>query len=133
MPIPWLALLKNVPWIEVVRNAAAVAEGARKLWSNVSRQPPIQQAPGAAPEHAPSPDLQGMARVQARLVAMESATAELHGEMLASSELIKKLAEQNTQLVARIEANRVRTVWLAAATAAVGVVAIVALALELAR
>ena len=36
--------------------------------------------------------------------------------MLASSELIKALAEQNAQLVKRIEVNRKRTLWLVAAT-----------------
>jgi hypothetical protein len=49
---------------------------------------------------------------------------DLHGQMLASSELIKALAEQNTQLIKRIELNRVRLLWLAGVT---GVVAIVAL------
>jgi hypothetical protein len=74
-----------------------------------------------------------MAGVQTRLAAIDRTLAELHGEMLASSELIKNLAEQNTQLVARIEANRVRTVWLATATAVFGVLAAVALFLGLAR
>jgi hypothetical protein len=32
--------------------------------------------------------------------------------MLASSELINALAEQNTELVKRVEANRVRLLWL---------------------
>ena len=53
--------------------------------------------------------------------------------MLASSELIKALAEQNTQLIRRVEANRVRVLWLAAAIAVVGVVAVASLALTLAR
>ena len=42
--------------------------------------------------------------------------SDLNQQMLASSELIKELAEQNAQLVKRIEANRKRTLWLAAAT-----------------
>ena len=53
--------------------------------------------------------------------------------MLASSELIKALAEQNTQLVQRIEANRVRVVWLAGATAVVGILAVSSLILLLVR
>ena len=64
---------------------------------------------------------------------MEIATADLHNQMLASSELIKTFAEQNTQLIARIEANRVRFMWLAGATGAFGIVAVVALALGLMR
>ena len=50
--------------------------------------------------------------------------SDLHGQMLASSELIKELAEQNAQLVKRIEANRKRTLWLAAATLALGIAAL---------
>ena len=45
---------------------------------------------------------------------METRTAELHAQMLASSELIKALAEQNAELVKRIEAIRVRVLVLGA-------------------
>ncbi len=133
MPIPWLVLLQNVPWIDVVKNAPKVAEGARKLWNTVRGQPSFQEVPGTAPGLELLPDTRGMARVQARFAAMERAMAELHGEMLASSELIRNLAEQNTQLVVRIEANRVRTLWLTLVSAGFGVIAVVALILELAR
>lgn len=53
--------------------------------------------------------------------------------MLASSELIKTLAEQNAQLIRRIEDNRKRLVWLAGVAAAIGIVAVVALVLVLVR
>ena len=53
--------------------------------------------------------------------------------MLASSELIKALAEQNTQLVARIELNRVRTRRLAGTVAVIAVTAAVGIVLALAR
>jgi type IV secretory pathway component VirB8 len=43
----------------------------------------------------------------------KQATAELHQQMLDSTELIKTLAEQNTQLVRRVESNRKRLLWLA--------------------
>jgi cytochrome c-type biogenesis protein CcmH/NrfG len=68
-----------------------------------------------------------------QVAAMEAAAADLHEQMLASSELIKALAEQNTQLIRRVEANRVRVLWLAAAMVVVGVVAAASLALTLAR
>ena len=54
------------------------------------------------------PDAQSMGRLQARLVALENTTRELHQQMLDSSELIKTLAEQNAQLIQRIELARVR-------------------------
>jgi hypothetical protein len=44
---------------------------------------------------------------------MESALSDLHTQMLASSELIKALAEQNSQLIVRVETSRARLQWLA--------------------
>jgi hypothetical protein len=41
--------------------------------------------------------------------------------MLASSELIKEMAEQNAQLIKRVETNRARLVWLALFTAALAI------------
>jgi cytochrome c-type biogenesis protein CcmH/NrfG len=133
MPSPWLALLKSVPWIDVIRNATTVAEGARKLWNTVRKQSPVPETQDAVPELALPTDLHGLTRIQSRLAGMERTVAALQGEMLASSELIKNLAEQNTQLVARIEASRVRSVWLATATVVLGAIAVVALVLGLAR
>lgn len=74
-----------------------------------------------------------MAILQARIAAMEEATGELHNQMLASSELIKTLAEQNTQLIQRIELSRVRLLLLSGVTVVVAIVAVVGLTLALAR
>jgi hypothetical protein len=117
MAIGWLTVLKSVPWGEVISSAPKVAEGAKKLWKAVANKPASPGMPSSG-AHAPaSPDPQALAKLQA-------AVNDLHGQMLASSELIKALAEQNTQLIKRIELNRVRLLWLAGVT---GVVAIVAL------
>jgi hypothetical protein len=51
--------------------------------------------------------------------------------MLASSELIKALAEQNGQLVARVEVNRVRVLWLSSATAAAALMSVASLVMVL--
>ena len=136
MAIGWLAVLQSVPWAEVVRNAPKVAEGAKKLWSAIGRKSP---APGVAATAAPSspsvltPDAQIIARHEASLKALEARAAELHEQLLASSELIKALAEQNTQLVGRIEANRVRVLWLLCAVAITALVAVGGLVLSLLR
>jgi hypothetical protein len=45
---------------------------------------------------------------------LQLAVADLHQQMLVSSELIQSLANQNTQLIKRVEVNRVRLLWLAA-------------------
>ena len=54
---------------------------------------------------------------------MEAVFSDLHNQMLASSELIKALADQNAQLIKRIEVNRVRVLWLAAAIVGMAIAA----------
>lgn len=34
MAIPWMTVLKLVPWNDVIRNAPQIADAARKLWDN---------------------------------------------------------------------------------------------------
>jgi len=133
MPIPWLVVLQSVPWTDVIKNAPKVAEATKKLWSTVGKKAPMQELPAASSEISLSPESEAIAVLQARLAAMEAATTDLHSQMLASSELIKTLADQNTQLVERMEATRIRIVWLAGATAAFGIIAVLAIALVLIR
>lgn len=109
MAIPWFTILQAVPWTEVIRNAPKVADGAKRLLGMASRQPPAPPAAAAGATES--------AALAARVQALEATVAELHQQMLASSQLIKDLAEQNAQLIRRIEANRVRMRWLGAATA----------------
>ena len=107
MALGWLTVLKSVPWGEVISNAPKIAEGAKKLWRSVSRQ-------------APAPGLQ-------------ASLNELHGQVLASSELLKALADQNAELVRRVERHRVRLLWLGCAVAVVAVIAVSALVVVLLR
>ncbi len=115
MAIGWLTVLKMVPWSDVISNAPLVADGAKKLWKSVGKKP-------SSPTQAASPvvqvdsESQAVMLLQARILTLEATTADLHSQMLASSELINALAEQNTQLVKRVEANRTRVLWLAAVT-----------------
>lgn len=126
MPISWLTVLQAVPWTEVIRNAPKVADGAKKLWSSVAGQP-AQTAVGggASAQSRGDGSLEGL---QARVDSLESTVSELHDQLLSSAELIKQLAEQNTLLVQRVEANRVRSVrmgWALAAVAALAVAGLV--------
>jgi hypothetical protein len=126
MAIGWLTVLKSVPWGEVISSAPKVAEGAKKLWNAVSNKPRSPGMPSSG-AHAPlSPDPQAFAKLQASV-------NDLHSQMLASSELIKALADQNTQLIKRIELNRVRMLWLAGVTGVVGIVAVCGLIITLIR
>lgn len=133
MALGWIAVLQMVPWSDVIKNAPKVADGAKKLWSTVARKPPTTPPAAAGAGMQLSPEGQATAALQAHVLALESATHELHEQMLASSELIKALAEQNTQLIRRAEVNRVRLLLLAGVTAGVAIVAVVALTLVLAR
>lgn len=116
MPIPWITVLQAVPWSEVIRNAPKVADGAKKLWNAVARKPASPEVAESSTQPAVSPESQTMAALEARATTLEAAVSDLHGQMLAASELIKALAEQNTQLIQRIEANRRHVLWLSAAT-----------------
>lgn len=120
MAIGWLTVLKMVPWSDVISNAPVVADGAKKLWKAVGKKP-ATPPPSSSPVAQMVPESQAVAMLQAQIVAMEAITADLHSQMLASSELINALAEQNTQMVKRVEANRVRLLWLAAVTLALAV------------
>ena len=127
MAIGWLAVLSSVPWSEVISNAPKVADGARKLWNAVAGKsfPPEVADPGTPP--AVSPESQTVASLEARAIALEAAVSDLHAQMLASSELIKALADQNAQLIQGIETNRLRVLRLSAATAVVAVAALLGL------
>lgn len=131
MAIGWLSVLKAVPWTEVITNAPKVADGAKKLWNSVGKKatPPT----GAAPSCAPDTGATQISELEARLAAMEAAASELHAQMLASSEVIKALAEQNAQLISGVEAIRVRARWLIGAALVSFVLALASLALTFGR
>lgn len=109
MALGWLTILQSVPWSEVIRNAPRIADGAKKLWNSASGKaaaPPQARVPGQAAETLSA------AALGARIAELEATTAALHAQMVASSEVIKALAEQNEQLIRRVEANRRRVAWL---------------------
>lgn len=111
MAIPWFSVLQAVPWRQVIDNAPKVVDGAKKFWSAVASKPATYESemvdlPQEMDEGA------AVRALKKRLVVLEKSNADLHQQMLASSELIRTLADQNAQLVNRIEANRKRVVWL---------------------
>ncbi len=102
MAIGWMTVLKSVPWGDVISNAPAIADGAQKLWKSARRQSepaPASEAEPAAPQDAVS---------AARVAELESKVAGLQRQMEQSSALINQLAQQNAQLVARVELMRSR-------------------------
>jgi hypothetical protein len=132
----WMTVLKLVPWTEVIKNAPVVADGAKRLWDSVGRKPSAtpdgERGPDAA-QRALEYDAPLAAVLKARLDDADAAIATLHEQMQASSTLIKALADQNTELVARVELNRRRVIGLGAAVAVLAVVVVVGVVLPLVR
>lgn len=128
MAIPWVTVLKLVPWTEVIRTAPAVLDSARKLWDSASKRSsrPAPPPPSAGQPHEPTqpPSLQALG---ARVTYLESTVARLQEQALSSSELIKELAEQNANLIKRVEMNRVQVKRLGYAAVVIGIIAAVAL------
>lgn len=104
----WIGILKSVPWGEVVSNAPKIAEGAKSLWSAVAKK--IRPGDESA---APDAGAEAETGVSARLAQLEENQRELRTQLATSSELIRSLAEQNAQLVARLDAMRRALRWLA--------------------
>ena len=123
MPVPWLVVLKSLPWTDVIKSAPKIAERAKKLWSSVDNEPPVGASADAeaGPAAGRTDTLQAL---EARLAATQAGMDELHRQMMESSRLIKELADQNAVLVERIEANRLRLVRLTIATAVLGLLAV---------
>ena len=123
MAVGWMSVLKMVPWSDVISNAPKVADGAKKLWSTVAKKTGVvgESAPAeapATPQDLPAAEL--LALLQAQLARQEASLSDLHQQLLSSTALIQTLAEQNAQLVQRVEANRVRVRWLTLAVALLG-------------
>jgi hypothetical protein len=133
MPIGLFTILKSVPWTEVISNAPKVVDGAKKLWNTVGKNSSPPNASDTSPKTTASPEFQAIAAIEARTVALEAAVSDLHGQMLATSELIKTLADQNAQLIQRIEINRVRMLWLSAATVVITTAAVLGLLMAFSR
>ncbi len=113
MALGWWTVLKMVPWGDVIENAPKVAQGAKKLWNSVGKKKGpgpdvVAVAPDLVATTAASPEV-----LQAQLQQLQQAVTDLQQQMQQSSALIDALAEQNAQLVARVELNRKRLLALA--------------------
>ena len=133
MATGWWSVLKTVPWSEVINAAPQVATGARRLWDTVARKSGAAQGMAAGPVMDMEPDEDLFGNLVARVEKNESTLADLRNQMLQASEIIANLADQNAQLIAKMELARSRLLWLGVATGVTGVFALVALALVLGR
>ncbi len=133
MAIGWMTVLNLVPWGEVIKNAPAVADGAKKLWDSVGKKSDGSSAVAKAATPEVEATASPAAALQSRLDHADASIAQLHEQMQASSELIKALAEQNSELIRRVEVNRVRVLWLAALVLLFGSIAALNLAVTFSR
>lgn len=129
----WLRVLKSVPWSEVISAAPQVASSARRLWDTVGRKgvgmPNTELDETVA--HMPLDD--GMALIATQVEQQDIAITQLQGQVREASKLIAELADQNAQLVAKLQAARERLSLVGLTAAASAVLAVIALALVLAR
>lgn len=124
MALGWLALLKAVPWADVAKKAPEVAESARKLWNTIAKKSPKPDLEVRAEHTVFTSNDQEIDWLKERLAATEAAYSDLQGQMLSSAELIKALAEQNTQLISRVELNRKHIIKLTILTIIIGLIAV---------
>ena len=121
MAIPWLAAaIKAIPWREAVIAAPAIVEGARRLWSSVSRTEKQTSPANDQSKEPPSTQSDQLSAVRARLLALEARTTDIAREAVTSAELVKSLAEQSAQLVQAVEILRLRTRKLVLFTVVLG-------------
>ena len=108
MAAGWLRMLKAVPWGEVLAAAPQVAGSARRLWETVGRRGALEPGIdlGEAMAHAPIDE--DIAILAARIEQQDATIAQLHGQVREATKVITELADQNAQLVARMQGARER-------------------------
>ena len=131
MAIGWLTVLQSVPWSEVVRNAPKVAAGAKKLWGSVANKDGVDHASDLEEQSKQPPAHLTLENLQEQIATLQSVAGELQQRLTESTGLITALAEQNTQLIQRIEAMRKRAARFGYALVLVGIAAVVSLWLGL--
>ena len=101
-----LTVLSNIPWGQVIDNAPKVADGAAKLWGSVTsfrrKTAPLLEST----TDAGASKLTEVEVLRAAVLDIEESIKIISGQMSDSSILIRDLAQQNTQLINRIELNQ---------------------------
>lgn len=133
MAAGWWTVLKTVPWSDVISAAPQVATGARRLWDTVNRKSgAVDPATGLSPEMAvQEDDIIGL--LLARAEQNDAELTDLRNQMRSASELIANLADQNAQLIAKIDVQRQKITWLGVTAGLSALLAVVALVLVAVR
>jgi len=127
MALPWLTLIKSVPWGDVIEHAPSVLSGAQKLWQRLPGRGGAAKASAPATPATPAVADAGqslsaqVAELRTSLVAAEQQVAELQARLSDSNALIRDMAEQQARMLAQMETHRRALHW----TAGIAVVALV--------
>ncbi len=111
MALPWLTLIKAVPWADVIEHAPTVLSGAQKLWQRLPGRG--QAAPSAVPVATPAVADAGQS--------LSAQVAELRASVVAAEQ---QLQELQARMLAQIEAHRRALRWVAGVAAVALVVAL---------
>lgn len=130
MAADWVKVLQMVPWGEVIKNAPKVADGAVKLWGSVTKKKVYDAAGSEVGSVVLATDIAVVEKLEHRLYAAEQTISDLQAQVVQSAEVIKELANQNTQLVAQIEVNR-KAVTVLGVVLALSILAVVVQAVVL--
>lgn len=112
MAISWISLLKAVPWKDVIATAPILTENAKKLWHSAVKKPSEEVAFSLDDKASDAPKVENITSLSVKLNALEKSVLALHKQILTTSELLKDLADQNNELIRRVEKNRKRIWWL---------------------
>ena len=133
MAVAWLKVLKSVPWGEVISAAPQVASSARRLWETVGRKGLAEPNTDFDEAVARMPVDDALATLAAQVEQQDVALAQLHGQVREASKLITELADQNAQLIARVDAARERITTIGLVAAGSALLAVISFALVLTR
>lgn len=127
MAVPWLTVLKLVPWGDVISNAPKVAEGAKKLWGTMAKKSEVDAPPAMVTIDPHQDAARAITLLQQQLQAQQQTIDGLTQQVRDTASVVQQLADQNLELIARMERQRVQLRWLAvlAVIALAGVVTLV--------
>ena len=112
MAIGWLKAIQSVPWADVISNAPKVAEGAKGLWDRVAKKAGVDIAPEAT---TPTQDIRPpteLEHLHAELTRLSQGQQQLASQLMSATELINTLAQQNQNLIERVDRLQSRLRWL---------------------
>lgn len=108
MATDWKAAFNSIRWSKVRDLAPAIVDSAARLWKSVASNKPAAVTPLLPGAKVYSSD-PAIAAVEKQIHALDMRADRLREDIVLSSEIIDKLAEQQSELVQAVESLRART------------------------